>query len=530
VTIGARVARAGRTRLTAVLGLGGDDPRRLGPYRLRAVVGDGGMGRVYLGTSPAGRVVAVKVIGPGLANRPGYRQRFAREARAAMAVSGLYTASVVDADTEGQRPYIATEFVAAPSLADSVESAGPLPVASVYALAGGLAEALAAIHRAGLVHRDVKPHNILLGADGPVVIDFGIARDDDSSLTAAGSTIGTPGYIAPEVLTGRDPTPASDVFSLACVLVYAARGVGPHGRGDPLSLAHRTVSQPPDLTGTPEPVRALVTPLLERDPARRPTLPQLLDQVARVSGTAVLHDAAWLPDGVRALLQQRRAEVQRLLSEQGAPTRPAPASTEPLDPAFTQQPTATYGYPPPGQPMYTPPAYAPTAARGGSRRTRYAVAGGALAAVGVTAAAIALTSGSTSAGSSSAYKPGTYTENLRLATDALGNTVTLQSIVVNGDGTVEARIFYTAALDSNWTCAFSTAREATLKTPGGAADPSTGSDCTQDPTKTWTMLAGQTENSVEYFAHAPAGSGAWSLTLSTREFHGTAAGITIPAS
>lgn len=133
-------AKAARRSTLAVLGLNGEDPRELGPYRLRAVIGDGGMGRVYLGTSPAGRAVAVKVIGPGLADQPGYRQRFAREANAAMAVSGIYTASVVSADTEGERPYIATEFVAAPSLADAVQTARPLPAATVSALAGGLAE------------------------------------------------------------------------------------------------------------------------------------------------------------------------------------------------------------------------------------------------------------------------------------------------------------------------------------------------------------------------------------------------------
>lgn len=301
------------------------------------MVGDGGMGRVYLATSPAGRAVAVKVIGRGLAAQPGYRERFAREARAAMSVSGLYTASVVDADTAGQSPYIATEFVPAPSLAEAVAQTGPLPTDTVLALAGGMAEALVAIHRAGLVHRDVKPHNILLAADGPVVIDFGIAVGDGAALTATGVAVGTPGYMSPEVLHGADPSPVSDLFALGCVLVYAARGTGPFGTGDALVIAHRAASGEPDLTGVPEPVRALVAPLLHRDPAHRPTPAQLLQHVS-VSSTAVLHDGLWLPESVRALLEQRRQEVQRVLSGGGVPAHP-PAAPTSLPPPRVQPAT-----------------------------------------------------------------------------------------------------------------------------------------------------------------------------------------------
>ncbi|MBR7833671.1 serine/threonine protein kinase [Actinospica durhamensis] len=349
-----------------MLGLGGDDPTRLGPYRLRAVIGDGGMGRVYLATSPAGRAVAVKVIGPGLADQPNYRERFAREARAAMAVSGLYTASVVDADTTGERPYLATEYVPAPSLADVVKTVGPLPASTVSALAGGLAEALAAIHRAGLVHRDVKPHNILLAPNGPVVIDFGIALADEAqtSLTAVGMAVGSPGYIAPEVLSGQEPTPATDMFGLACALVYAARGVGPFGKGDPLSIAHRTVSQEPDLDGLPEFIKGLVRPLLSRDPASRPSPAQLLEHLAIVGQDVVLHDAQWLPESVRELLVQRRAQVQVLLGGNGngnghsGQTDAGYGTGSP--PTAAAQRTVPLAYPPPpsnqpvSQPMQQP--------------------------------------------------------------------------------------------------------------------------------------------------------------------------------
>ena len=530
------------------------------------------MGQVYLGTSPAGRAVAVKVIGSGLAAEPGYRQRFAREARAAMAVSGLYTASVVDADTEGEHPYIATEFVAAPSLAESVKSAGPLPAASVFALAAGLAEALAAIHRAGLVHRDVKPHNILLAADGPVVIDFGIALGDGTALTATGTTIGTAGYIAPEVLGGHAPTSASDVFSLGCVLVYAARGIGPYGSGDPLSLSHRTVSQPPDLTGTPEAVSTLARPLLERDPTLRPTPAQLVRQVALTSGTAVLRDAMWLPDDIRVLLDRRRAEVQQVLGDHGGQI-PAPAvATAHLAAPPTQAPADPYANPGPQQPMRSvqqmqstqlpstqpPPGYVPpipAPARDKRRGGLFAAAGagGALLVVGAVATAIVLTQhGSTppgpqntsssshsASGSSSgaaavasvstrSYKPGTYAENKQLAVDLLGNTATLQSIVVNGDGTVEVKISYTAAVPGEWTCALAVPGEATLTTANGTADASTASDCTRDPAKTWTMTVGQSMVATQYFAHAPDGDGPWTLTLAQREFTGSVSGISIP--
>jgi len=264
--------------------------------------------------------VAVKVIRPELADEPGYRERFAREARAAMSVSGVYTASVVDSDTAGELPYLATEYVPAPALNEVVQATGPLPEMTVRALGAGLAEALAAIHRAGLVHRDLKPHNVLLAQNGPVVIDFGIARAGmETSLTTAESTIGTPGYIAPEVLHGQAPSPATDVFSLACVLVFAARGVGPYGLGEPLIVTYRIAHEEPDLSDLPESIKFLVQPALNRDPSRRPTPSQLLEEATRLGGVT-LHDGLWLPDEVRTLLEDRRREVQALLQESAAAT------------------------------------------------------------------------------------------------------------------------------------------------------------------------------------------------------------------
>lgn len=543
-----------------MLGLGGDDPQWLGPYRLRAVIGDGGMGRVYLATSQAGRPVAVKVIGPGRANQPGYRERFAREARAAMSVSGLYTASVVDADTASERPYLATEYLPAPSLAESVVKTGPLPPPTIFALAGGLAEALVAIHRAGLVHRDVKPHNILLAADGPVVIDFGIAVGDETSLTAVGMTVGTPGYIAPEVLHGKDPSPLSDVFSLGCVLVYAARGTGPFGTGDPLAIAHRSANGEPDLTGVPDEVKALVTPMLQRDPARRPTPAQLLQHVS-LSSSVIMHDGLWLPDRVRGLLSQRKQELQQALG--GTPSAHAqstvgpPAYRQPVPPPSSPTPVsdfaALHGMPPAPAPARSRKGFYALLAVGGA-----AVMAGAIATVllvdhgsnntnnnatGSTSAAVtksssasatAATTSSDPTGATASYKPGTYTVNQLIATDLLGNTVTVSSVTVNGDGTVSVKLTYTDAYAGEWGCLASKPGEATLQIGSGAQDSSTASDCTKDPTKTWYMSVGQTANGSEYFASAPAGSGSWTFSMDTlsvdgvTEFQGSVSNISIP--
>lgn len=573
-----------------MLGLGGDDPRRLGPYRLRAVIGDGGMGRVYLGTSPGGRAVAVKVIGAGLANQPNYRERFAREARAAMSVSGLYTASVVDADTTGERPYIATEYVPAPSLGDAVKTAGPLPASTVTALAGGLAEALAAIHRAGLVHRDVKPHNILLAPDGPVVIDFGIALGDDAltSLTAVGMAVGSPGYIAPEVLSGRDPTAAADMFALACVLVYAARGVGPFGKGDALAVAHRTVTNEPDLARVPDFIKTLVTPLLARDPAARPTPAQLLQHLEIAGQEAVLHDALWLPESVRGLLNARRQEVQRLLAGNGEQPVSAPAPTV-APPTAPPRPPVTYDRPPvaltPPTPLMPPPMPQPQShpqpqppmpRPAESHRTRNALlaTGGAVAVAVITATAVVLAQGNnkccpgpssthtntatvsavaqesvtdtgsaaettsapaTTASSTSAdgvlnYKPGTYKVNQLVATDLLDySSVYLVDVKVNSDGSVQVDLRYTnnTSTSQPFGCTYDTPDEGKLATDDSSVK-STATACTDDPGFTKDVPAGGSLASYDTFDHAPTGSGPWTYSISSFEYSGSVSGINIP--
>src|SRR5690349_22193892 len=212
------------------------DPELIGPYRLRGRLGTGGMGRVYLGLSPGGRAAAIKVIRSELAQDPEFRARFRREVAVARQVSGLYTASVLDADADGPEPWLATAYVPGPSLADAVSQHGPLPAPSVLLLAAGLAEALSAIHSAGVVHRDLKPANVLLADDGPRVIDFGISRaaENHNTLTETGQMIGTPPFMSPEQLTdARSVGPASDVFSLGALIVFAATGRGPFDADSP---------------------------------------------------------------------------------------------------------------------------------------------------------------------------------------------------------------------------------------------------------------------------------------------------------
>src|SRR5580698_8743032 len=243
----------------------------MGPYRLLGRLGDGGMGRVFLGMSVGGRPVAVKVIRTDLVADPEFRTRFRREVAAARQVSGLFTVMVVDADTDGPIPWLATAYVAGPSLAEAVNDHGPLPAASVLTLAAGLAESLAAIHAAGVVHRDLKPSNVLLAEDGPRVIDFGISRAAEAtSLTSAGIVVGSPGFMSPEQAGGDDVGPASDIFSLGAVLAFAATGEGPFGTGPSEALLYRVIHNPANLDRLPDEVRPLVERCLAKEPGRRP--------------------------------------------------------------------------------------------------------------------------------------------------------------------------------------------------------------------------------------------------------------------
>ena len=254
------------------------DPESVGPYALLSRLGAGSMGRVYLGRSASGRLVAVKTIRVEYAEEPDFRARFAREVAAARRVSGVFTAAGVAADPDAAGPWLATAYVPAPSLARLVAACGPMPVPTVRWLAAGCAEALDSIHSAGLVHRDLKPSNVLVSQDGPRVIDFGVARAvERAQLTATRGSLGTPAYMAPEQARDtRQASPASDVFSLGSTLAYAATGHPPY-RGETVTdVLMRLATEPPDLTGLPPDLAGVVTGCLEPEPANRPTPAALL--------------------------------------------------------------------------------------------------------------------------------------------------------------------------------------------------------------------------------------------------------------
>ncbi|MEV0661723.1 bifunctional protein-serine/threonine kinase/phosphatase [Actinomadura luteofluorescens] len=275
------------------------DPRQVAGYRILRRLGEGGMGRVYLARSRGGRRVALKVVLPHLAETPGFRARFDREVRAARLVSGGFTAPVLDADPDADPPWLATSYVSGPSLREAVRRHGPLPLLTLETLAAGLAEAVAAVHSAGLVHRDLKPSNILLAADGPRVIDFGIVRNavgDTTGLTRTGAMIGTPQYMSPEQFRGEPVGPATDVFSLGAVLVFAATGSPPFGSGDAATLGYRIVHTEPDLTRIPESLRSLVRACLHKEAHRRPLPDRLLEDL----GDQILdYEDSWLPAVLR---------------------------------------------------------------------------------------------------------------------------------------------------------------------------------------------------------------------------------------
>src|SRR6185437_11980343 len=277
MSVAAATSTRSARRPTPMQPLTHTDPRTAGEFRLSARLGFGGMGQVFLGYSPAGRAVAVKICHPELAADPSFVERFAREATAAQAVNGLYTAQVVGAGPYDKPPWMATAYVPGPSLSDYVDGYGPLPEPAAWRLAGGLAEALLAVHAVGLVHRDLKPSNVLLAVDGPRVIDFGIASAlEVTGLTTTGSVLGSPPYMSPEQAMGLPTGPASDIFALGSTIAFAACGAPPFGDGEAHSLLFRAVHMPPALDTVPERLRGVVAACLAKEPAARPTLPQLL--------------------------------------------------------------------------------------------------------------------------------------------------------------------------------------------------------------------------------------------------------------
>lgn len=262
--------------------LASGDPPRIGPYELLGRLGAGGMGQVYLGRAPDGALAAVKAVYPHLAGAPEFRSRFRQEVLAARQISGPHTAAIMDADTDTAVPWLATSYVDGPSLAKLVAERGPLMPDAVRALATGLAEALASVHAAGVIHRDVKPGNVLLADDGPRLIDFGIARAlDATSITQTGIAVGSPGYICPERLLGDNVGEPADLYALGAVLYFALTGQPPFGTGEAAQLYYRTVHEEPDVSAVTDPVlRRLITDCLAKDPAARPTTDDVLRRLA----------------------------------------------------------------------------------------------------------------------------------------------------------------------------------------------------------------------------------------------------------
>jgi protein kinase-like protein/putative peptidoglycan binding protein len=389
---GAAQDRGAHRAMSGVKPLRPEDPAQVGGFRPVARLGSGGMGAVYLAHTPGGQPVALKVVRPELAEAPDFRRRFEQEVRAARRVQGLYTVPVLEADTEGPVPWLATAYVAGPSLSEAVAAHGPLSEHTVLLLVAGVAEALQSIHAVGVVHRDLKPSNVLLVADGPRVIDFGIARATDAtSLTDANhSVIGTPAFMAPEQVMARGVGPQADIFALGLLAHYAATGSGAFGEGDPQALLYRVVHDEPDLSRLPAGLRRLIAACLIKDAAARPTPAQLIEACRELSPDAELRrDRGWLP---AVVVEEITARSARHTSAPYGPNRavpgtpaggfgPAVGHTPPYPAATPATPAggAPYGGPWPDRPFAgAPAATAAPASRG--RRTRIVVLAAALTA------------------------------------------------------------------------------------------------------------------------------------------------------
>ncbi|MCX4985300.1 serine/threonine-protein kinase [Streptomyces sp. NBC_00572] len=358
-----------------------DDPSEIGGYRVHARLGSGGMGVVYLAYTPGGRPIAVKVVREDFAADPEFRRRFAQEVASACRIHGLFTAQVVDHGVDEAVPWLATAYVPGPSLQQVVERHGPLPARTVLLLVAGIAEALQAIHAAGVVHRDLKPANVLIAEDGPRVIDFGIARAADATgLTGTGLRIGTAAYMAPEQALGLPVTSATDVFALGALAAYVAGGALPFGTGPESAALYRVVHEPADLSRVSGELRALLGWCLAKRPEERPTPAELIAAVrehAAVGATPEFSEG-WLPGAVRQEIAGRGAGT--------APAHPSDRTPPPLH----AQPTSTATPAPVRPPTQRVPA--DEGAKESRRRARRRGGRTALLA-GATAAVLALAGG-----------------------------------------------------------------------------------------------------------------------------------------
>ncbi|MFW6721384.1 protein kinase domain-containing protein [Streptomyces sp. MAR4 CNY-716] len=371
------------------------DPREVGGYRVLGRLGTGGMGVVYLGRSPAGTLVAVKVVSPRLVGDGRYRARFRREVAAARTVTRAYTAPLVDADPDAEPPWLATAYLPGLSLDEAVGRFGALPTAVVRLLASALAEALAAIHGAGLVHRDFKPGNIMLTPGGPRVIDFGIARPEDSAtLTQDGALLGTPGFMSPEQAAGGRAGPPADVFALGSVLAYATSGKAPFDAGNRIDTLQRIRRGQADLAGvTDRRLRSVVAACLRRDPRHRPAPDALLDLLGEPA--ASVHGTRWLPAALAEEIDARTARTPWPQTGAVAPVRPGEATADPFAETAATGTTGEAGAPGPGVRRGAPgPAGAPGGGTPRTRRRALLLGLGAAAVAGAAALARPLLDGS----------------------------------------------------------------------------------------------------------------------------------------
>ncbi|WP_031225441.1 serine/threonine-protein kinase [Streptomyces roseochromogenus] len=358
------------------------DPPYIGTHTLLARLGAGGMGQVYLGRSPGGRLVAIKVIRDEITDHPEALARFRREVETARAVRSAYTANLIDASLDSAPYWLATEYVTGPTLAQAVAERGPLPAETCRALCAALAEGLAAVHAHGVTHRDLKPQNVILAAQGPQLIDFGIARGvGQTALTDAGFAPGTPGFTAPEVLLRNEVGPPADVFALGATLAYAATGRAPFGNGDPNGVSYRAVHEPVDLTGVAPELAALIEACVAKEAAARPGLAEV---IARC--------------GVRSALVEDPFYAGLAALGEAAPQTPTPPVRQPVAPPAAPpvgpHDLPTVGPAPYGPPGY-PPGYTPTQmtqpGRRPGKRWLAAVAVGLVVGAGTATAAVVLT-------------------------------------------------------------------------------------------------------------------------------------------
>ncbi|MFF3622612.1 serine/threonine-protein kinase [Streptomyces sp. NPDC002467] len=374
------MANASNAAPSVLSPLGPDDPQEIAGYRLLARIGEGGMGSVYLSRTRGNQPVALKVIRREFAQDQDFRARFEREVQAARRVQGYHIVPVVDHDTSGDQPWLASAYVPGLALDDALAAHGPLPLTAVFQLIGCTARALHAVHGAYVIHRDLKPGNILLGSNGPWVIDFGIARATDATqLTRSGGFIGTPQYMSPEHALGREVTPATDVFALGLIAAVVATGRHPYGDGSGLSIAAsiaNTPQQAPDLSGYPDELRPLLERCLKADAAERPGTEELAEWCERLAGRPLRDFQDWLPAPVTAEIARRERSAE-------APPQPQP----PAMPAHNPPPAPSYApaqaaAPAAGNPYAStqgpaqsaPPSYAPTQAPGPAAPQPYAPA------------------------------------------------------------------------------------------------------------------------------------------------------------